>query len=47
MDSTHCIHNVEVSCEKHKCENCGWNPKVAEERKKHFVRMIWRRRVKE
>lgn len=42
-----CIHNKEVSCGKHRCDNCEWNPKVAEERLKHIVRMVCRKKVEE
>ena len=27
-----CPHNEEVVCESYKCNNCGWNPKVARAR---------------
>lgn len=44
---TICIYNKEVNCDKHKCDNCGWNPTVAEERLKHIVRMVCRKKVEE
>lgn len=44
---TICIYNKEVNCDKHKCYNCGWNPTVVEERLKHIVRMVSRKKVRE
>jgi hypothetical protein len=32
-----CPHNREVICDKQKCESCGWNPPVAEQRIKAIV----------
>ena len=44
-----CIHNKEVNCEKHRCENCGWNPKVAEKRLKAIIYtpQVRRKKVRE
>lgn len=33
-----CPHNSECRCEKLKCGECGWNPKVAKARKEAFFR---------
>lgn len=41
-----CVNNLEVLCDKRNCENCGWNAKVSEERMKHIVFMVCRRKVK-
>jgi hypothetical protein len=32
-----CPYNSECRCTELNCEKCGWNPKVAEERKKEFM----------
>ena len=44
-----CIHNKEVNCSKHKCENCGWNPTVTEKRLKAIIHtpQIRRKKVRE
>ena len=33
INGTSCLFNDGVLCEKHECENCGWNPKVEKKRK--------------
>ena len=32
-----CPHNLEVICDKQKCESCGWNPEVEKKRKKALI----------
>lgn len=32
-----CKFNIGISCIEEKCENCGWNPAVAEKRKEALV----------
>lgn len=31
-DNCHCPHNTEVICLDKKCDTCGWNPEVAQNR---------------
>ena len=32
IDYDICIYNKRVECDDHKCDRCGWNPTVVEER---------------
>lgn len=35
-----CPHNEGVSCDKHNCATCGWNPEVAKRRTlEYFLKM--------
>ena len=44
-----CIYNLEVLCKYPHCENCGWNPKVSQERIKHIFHRfrVERKKVEE
>ena len=33
-----CPHNEGVSCDKHNCSMCGWNPEVARRRTLEYFR---------
>lgn len=44
---TICTYNKEVNCDKHKCDNCGWNPTVDEEMRKSIIYAPQIRRKKE
>lgn len=34
-----CPYNMYVSCQKPKCDQCGWNPKVAKARMARYQRV--------
>ena len=37
-----CPHNVECQCDIPECHKCGWNPEVAERRRKEFKSKLYK-----
>jgi hypothetical protein len=37
-----CPYNKSVECSFRKCDRCGWNPEVAEQRRKEFMSKLYK-----
>ena len=37
---TDCPYNVAIDCYEHKCNSCGWNPRVAKERTEKILQKM-------